>query len=146
MRSTGRILVIVVLGLAGSAVAGEPGCASCNKGTVGPWDAEACAAPCGFTLAPGCCEERRHCCDNAWDGYCEHRAKVDACWARLGTSAAYARCRPCRQTTTMPCTACESCEAPTVQPMPTRAVPVRPVAPAPTPDKNTRDIYRNRIW
>ena len=26
-------------------------------------------------VSPGCCEERRHCFDNAWDGYCQERAR-----------------------------------------------------------------------
>jgi hypothetical protein len=141
MRWTGWIFVVAVLGLAGSAAGFQPGCASCNQGrTTGPWDAEACAAPAGFALVPGCFEEHRHCCDNAWDGYCEHRAKVDACWYRLGTPAAYARCRPCRQAFPQGCTSCEPCSTPMMQATPT------PAAPVPAPNKNSRNVYNNRLW
>lgn len=44
----------------------------------------ACCSPTGFALSPGCCEYAKPCCENAWAGYCEHRAKVDAFWSRVG--------------------------------------------------------------
>ena len=46
-----------------------------------------CHSPPAYNLAPGCCEPRRHCFDNAWDGYCEHRAKWDTFWCKVGTGA-----------------------------------------------------------
>ncbi len=50
-----------------------------------------CQAKChpapAYNLAPGCCEPRRHCFDNAWDGYCEHRARWDTFWCKVGTGA-----------------------------------------------------------
>ena len=70
--------------------ASNPGCAGCNGktscGQASPWamDGAPCCSPPGYTLVPGCCECSRHCCDNAWAGYCEHRAQVDAFWARVG--------------------------------------------------------------
>ena len=47
-----------------------------------------------YALAPGCCEPRRHCFDNAWDGYCQERARWDTFWCKLGTGALYP-CTPC---------------------------------------------------
>ena len=48
-----------------------------------------CPAKChcepAYSLSPGCCEPRRHCFDNAWDGYCQERARWDAVWYRVGT-------------------------------------------------------------
>ena len=51
-----------------------------------------------YALAPGCCEARRHCFDNAWDGYCQERARWDTFWCKLGTGALY------------PCTPCGTCD------------------------------------
>ena len=47
--------------------------------------AEACGAPMGYNLSPGCCECPPCACDNAWDGYCDQKARWQAFWARLGT-------------------------------------------------------------
>lgn len=48
-----------------------------------------CAQPCsaqgGFNLAPGCGLCPPCACDNAWDGYCEQKARWQAFWSRLGT-------------------------------------------------------------
>jgi hypothetical protein len=48
-----------------------------------------------YNLAPGCCEQRRHCFDNAWDGYCDRRAHWDTVWCKVGTGALYP-CSTCR--------------------------------------------------
>ena len=57
-----------------------------SVGQTAGWalDGDICGTPAGYCLAPGCCEYSRHCCDNAWAGYCQHRAKVDAFWSRVG--------------------------------------------------------------
>ena len=47
--------------------------------------AQPCSAPGGFNLAPGCCVCQPCACDNAWDGYCEQKARWQAFWSRLGT-------------------------------------------------------------
>jgi hypothetical protein len=60
-----------------------------------------CICPCqmkchpapAYNLAPGCCEPRRHCFDNAWDGYCEQRARWNTFWCKVGTGALY-HCTP----------------------------------------------------
>ena len=53
-----------------------------------------CHCESAYSLAPGCCEARRHCFDNAWDGYCERRAHWDTVWCKFGTGALYS-CTPC---------------------------------------------------
>jgi len=49
-----------------------------------PCQAKCCAGP-PYSFSPGCCEAHRHCCDNAWDGYCQERAYWDAIWYKVGT-------------------------------------------------------------
>ena len=51
-----------------------------------PCRAKCCALP-AYALSPGCCEAHRHCFDNAWDGYCEERARWDTFWSKVGTGA-----------------------------------------------------------
>ena len=115
MRGTGWVFAVAVIGLAGTAAGYQPGCAGCNGGiATGPLaqrglDAEVCASPAGYTLAPGCCEDRRRCCDNAWAGYCEHRAKVEAFWAGVGVPGSCGRGRICRPASVVPCSTCDSC-------------------------------------
>lgn len=44
--------------------------------------APACGGTFGYGLAPGCCECPPSCCDNAWDTYCEEKARWQAHWAQ----------------------------------------------------------------
>ena len=133
MRWIPWMLAVAVVGLAGPAAGYQPGCASCNGAGYRGLDAEPCASPCDYCLAPGCCEKYRHCCDNAWAGYCEHRAKVDAFWYRVGVPGNCGRGCPCRYTPVpyVPC------DAPAPGPMqPTPAVAPGPIAPVPIPPVN----------
>jgi hypothetical protein len=73
-----------------------------------PWAAAsepqspACDCPCranyhaqpAYPFFPGCCEPRRNCFDNAWDGYCDKRARWDAFWCKVGTGA-FCSCTAC---------------------------------------------------
>jgi hypothetical protein len=142
MRWTGWILAVAVMGLSGPAAGSQPGCAGCNGGMAGGvraqrgLDAEPCASPCGYSLAPGCCEDTRHCCDNAWAGYCDHRAKVDAYWTRVGVPGACACRKPCRNATEVPCVPCCPRETAPIQPTPAAPVP----APAPAKAAGSRSI------
>ena len=148
MRWTGWIFVVAVIGLAGSAAGYQPGCVGCSHGTTaGPWSAEACASPAGYALAPGCCEPHRRCCDNAWAGYCDHRARVEAFWSRVGTPAAYARSRPCRQAPMVPCTISEPCSVsdPVMQPTPTEPTPAPMPAPPEAPSKTSWNVYNRHL-
>jgi hypothetical protein len=132
MQWTGGVFaaMVVVVGCVGSAGAGQPGCTNCNRtAKAGPWTAEACAAPAGFGCLPGCCEERRHCCDNAWAGYCEHHARVEAFWAGVGVFDKPNRqhiCRyPCEPAAATPMTTQTPHLAPTTkaQPSTTKKLP-----------------------
>jgi hypothetical protein len=128
MRWTSWILAVTVIGLAGPAAGYQPGCVGCNGGMTAQQglDAEACASPGDYCLTPGCCEDHRPCCDNAWAGYCDHRAKVEAFWARVGAPKSCGRgkiCRPTPVASDVPC----PCSTETMQPT--------PAVPAPTPAK-----------
>jgi hypothetical protein len=131
MRATTWVLGVVLIGMSGPVVGYEPPCASCNGGlAAGPavqrgLDAGPCAGPIGYCLTPGCCEHTRRCCDNAWAGYCEHRAKVEACCANAGNHCR----RACRQAPM----AYSGCDGPNSNGalQPTPAVPAPAPAPAP---------------
>ncbi|MEN6458873.1 MAG: hypothetical protein ABFC63_08075 [Thermoguttaceae bacterium] len=95
------VAAAIVVGLAATAAQGQPDCVGCNGRTAGglhgQWalGCEACCAPPGYFLAPGCCEPYRRCCDNSWAGYCEHRARVEAFWARAGVPGRRCASRGC---------------------------------------------------
>jgi hypothetical protein len=70
-------------------------CSGCRSGmfcTCRP--AKCCHCESIYSLAPGCCEERRHCFDNAWAGYCDRRAHWDTVWCKVGTGGLYS-CSTC---------------------------------------------------
>ena len=54
-----------------------------------------CQCESAYSLAPGCCEARNHCYDNAWDGYCERKAHWDTLRCRFGTGALYSCTASC---------------------------------------------------
>ncbi len=70
--------------LAAAADCGCRGAALMNYPGYAALCGEACCCSPGYALVPGCCENYKPCCDNAWAGYCEHRAKVDARRSRVG--------------------------------------------------------------
>ncbi|MGO9112430.1 MAG: hypothetical protein ACLP9L_24635 [Thermoguttaceae bacterium] len=88
-RMSWTVLLGALLLWAQLAMAGEPLSLACDC----PCRAKCRAAPI-YALAPGCCEAHRHCFDNAWDGYCQERARWDTFWCKVGTGAFY------------PCTCC----------------------------------------
>ena len=71
-----------------------------NHGGHNPYCAPACGAPM-YGLVPGCCEFPPNGCTDAWEGYCEERARSRAFWERLGqrSKAAAHGCRSCRGST-----------------------------------------------
>jgi len=134
MRRMYIALIASILWLAGSTCA-QAGCAGCGSRHCGGLDAEPGFCPGGFTWVPGCCEDRRPCCDNAWAGYCEHRAKVDAFWSRVGTGSNYGR--RYRPGATLPCDNCLNVPTngyPTPAAAPRAAVPLSPIPAPPVPD------------
>ena len=160
MRWTYWVFLATVCGLANQAAGNQPGCANCNGGMQpNPWSGGPCDSPCGFAVSPGWvgCRDARHCCDNSWNGYCAHRAKVDACLAQLGTGA-HVHTRPCRQVTApcppyRPTSNCVSnpgvpdSSVPNLQPTPAAAEPTpAPMPPPPVaPNKSTRSVPGPRL-
>ena len=137
MRWIGAILAMaIVAGFIGSASGQQAGCAACNGTTpfahASPWsmDGGACAPP-GYTLVPGCCEYSQHCCDNAWAGYCEHRAKVQSFWARVGVPKPRC-CRPFARSAA-PANGCPESMTPCTRPMPEGTLMPTPATMQPTP-------------
>jgi hypothetical protein len=85
--------VICVFLLLNTTVA-NAGCANCGGNDAGSYRAycgPACFSPPGFCLAPGCCECPPSGCDNAWDGYCQEKARWQAFFARVGTPKVHCR-------------------------------------------------------
>lgn len=68
------------------------GCSTCAGNDVRSYRSyrgPACFAPPGYCLAPGCCICPPSACDNAWDGYCEEKAKWQAYFTLVGTPRAH---------------------------------------------------------
>jgi len=153
MQWTGWVLAVMAMGYA-SVASGQGGCSGCSgyyRGTAA-WAAlsgpPGCSPP-GLSLSAWngpvcCCANQNPCCDNAWDGYCAHHARVQAFWTRVGTGAPAPRCCPgvprrtlaeayagrrCVSGCQQPCPCQQS--APTA--VPTRAAPTATPAPAVEP-------------
>jgi hypothetical protein len=95
-------VLAATLGLVAEAMAGDDihghavPCVGCSHGLHSMYTAPACCMPYGFGGQPGCCECQPHCCDNVWDGYCQERARWQACFARIGTRhGCHGRCGGC---------------------------------------------------
>ena len=87
--------------------------------------ASLCGPPCSTTpgfhpFFPSCCEDTSPCCDNAWEGYCEEKARCRAHWYRAGPRAS------CRDGA-----ACVPCSVPEGEPSGIRPVPIAPREPVP---------------
>ena len=146
MRLFCLILVLpVVCGLAGPAAGEGCNCGGtspygCN-GAYGSYYAPACAVS-FYGMVPGCCICPPSPCDNAWDGYCEERAKWKAFWYRVGTGAYLDHHGNCGHRGN--CTNCQPIPAqhqpmPVYhQPPPTEYQPV--VRPLPPVDSNPDDV------
>jgi hypothetical protein len=134
MRWTGWILVVIVVGSVGVAGGGQPCCPECGEYAAvwGPLSGEAGCSPPGLALSAWrgpscCCANQQPCCDNAWDGYCQHHARAQAFWTQVGVPKT--RCCPCYMPRTQMtvCGGCPQCSPATVQPTPS------PAADAPAP-------------
>jgi hypothetical protein len=123
---------VFLVSLSAAASAGSPGCgcrsaAIINQPGYAALCGEACCSPPGYALIPGCCEDHKPCCDNAWAGYCAHRAKVDAHWSRVGTPHARRHGTVCEEWTDAPA----------------NDTPLRPVPAAPSPEKSGQRLPSN---
>jgi hypothetical protein len=116
------------------------GCGGMSRGSYNSLSGPPCFSPPGGYLAPGCCECPPSACDNAWAGYCEHKAKWQAFFARVG--APQTNCR-------YPNRYCYGSPTPAMRDVPAENVPsskpaVAPapskpdLPPAPTPEKTSR--------
>ena len=90
MRWMGWVPALLsVYALASPAAGFAPGC-----GGVHPaYGAGACAAP-DYGWTQGCDEHPPSCCDNAWAGYCQEKARWEAHWRQAFSghaTASYAR-------------------------------------------------------
>jgi hypothetical protein len=121
------------------------GCASCggnDGGSYRNYRGPACFSPPGYSLSPGCCECPPSACDNAWDGYCEQKAKWQAFFAQVGTPRVHCNRYPAM----VPVETCSdnSASQPTSEPQPTPAakatIPPAPLPPALSPSKATRKL------
>jgi hypothetical protein len=116
------------------------GCSSCNGNDYTGYKTyrgSACYTPPGYCLAPGCCECPPSACDNAWDGYCEEKAK----WQAYLSCAGVQRIHHCGSygmiSENVPGNYPMSGQ-PAIDPQPTLAKPIMPAipnAPSPAPDK-----------
>jgi hypothetical protein len=91
MRWLGWATAVSFLLLVNSAIT-YAGCASCGGSDMGSYRSyrgSACYSPPGYCLAPGCCECPPSACDNAWDGYCQEKAKWQAYFTQVGTPRPY---------------------------------------------------------
>ncbi len=112
------------------AYAGCPTCGGNDMASYRSYRGPACFSPPGYGLAPGCCECPPSACDNAWDGYCEEKAKWQAFFARVGTPRVHYHGCP----SMLPAETCSS--PPTTPPiMETQPKPVAKstVSPSPLP-------------
>jgi hypothetical protein len=118
--------------------------ADCGCGGISSRNYKAMCGPpcysapgCGGLSQGGCCECQPTACDNAWDGYCEHKAKVQAYFTKVGTKVGtsrsscnygyrygYGSCSPSMHEVTV-----EGAASPQLAPNPA----IRPVAPNPAP-------------
>ncbi|HYW79693.1 MAG TPA: hypothetical protein VE890_08960 [Thermoguttaceae bacterium] len=75
-------LILSAVGLVRPAVGFELGCNHAGTCGVGQWNAY-CAPPCAapaYGAEQGCCEDSPSCCDDAWAGYCQEKARHQAFW------------------------------------------------------------------
>jgi len=128
----------------------DAGCSSCignDGGSYRAYRGGACFSPPGYSLAPGCCVCPPSACDNAWDGYCEEKARWQAYFTQVGTP----RLHYCGCSSIVPVTtscnssknppAVETQPKPAVEPQPKPAVKSQPASPPVlSPGQATRNL------
>jgi hypothetical protein len=141
MRWLNWALALCIICLAVSS-AYSAGCSTCNGNDMASYRSlrgPACYSPPGYCLTPGCCECPPSACDNAWDGYCQEKARWQAFFTCVGTPKAHHHGCP----TMMPVEAEENCQMTSsqIQPRPTPATQQKvtrlPYPTARTPYKTT---------
>jgi hypothetical protein len=149
MRWTGWILATIVVGYAGFASGGQPDCLGCGGAAAnqGALSGAPCCSPPGYAQGYAatnacCCAPERPCCSNAWDGYCDHRARVQAFWSRVGVPKA-PRCYCPGPMPRLPMRAGSECSVPLTQRTPPAPPTIASPRRLPTPSEEAfRDIGR----
>ena len=75
-------LILVCMAIAAKA---DCGCGGMSNRSYNSLSGPPCFSPPGCAVAPGCCECPPSACDNAWEGYCQHKAKWQAYFTKVGT-------------------------------------------------------------
>jgi hypothetical protein len=131
-------VLLATLAMTGNARAYDArGPCGCGGFPAASLSAGACGGVAGYGLMPGCCECPPSCCDNAWAGYCQEKARR-ANRARVAVSWACVVERPCVTGPSCGCGGGEEMQpgaVPGPELAPTRAVAPDdvPIEPAPRP-------------
>jgi len=105
---------------------------------------DVCCAPGGYVTVPGCCEELRPCCANAWAGFCVRKSmKHDACRGCAGIprgvwhGGVWYESDGFRSSNCCNSGGVSNADEPTtIQPAPTSPTPTPTPAPVPAPEKS----------
>jgi hypothetical protein len=148
MQRLGWASIVCLLLLVNSAIA-KAGCATCGGNDMGSYRAyrgPACFSPPGYCLAPGCCECPPSACDNAWDGYCEEKAKWQAFFARVGTPRPHCH----GYISLVPAEACSTSATvqpvPETQPKPAAKSAIQPAQPIPALSPGKATLKSDDKW
>jgi hypothetical protein len=122
-----------------AAEAADCGCGGMSRRSYNSLSGPPCFSPPDCSLAPGCCECPPSACDNAWAGYCEHKAKWQAFFARVGAPRNTYGCGNCGYGSPTPATRDYPADG-TLAPKPATALETgkQPVPPVPVPEKTSR--------
>ena len=141
------VALSAICGLASEAVGFETTWNTGMMSSGGAYGHAYCASPCASSLygtVPGCCDYPPSCCDNAWAGYCEEKARCHAFWHRVGAYlSGCGRNRGCYDCVPSSTTCCET-EVQSAPVSPAEAAEPEasadiPLAPMPVPDTTTRN-------
>jgi hypothetical protein len=143
MRNTyfvGAIAGSLMLMCMASVTWADCGCGGMSNRSYNSLSGPPCFSPPSGCLTPGCCECPPTACDNAWAGYCQHKAKWQAYFTKVGTPRpAYYYGNRCASPCGTPTPAAREAPAepspkPVVSPEPDNP----PLPPEPTAEKTSR--------
>jgi hypothetical protein len=144
----GAIAGGLILVCMAAAVQADCGCGGMSNRSYNSLSGPPCFSPPGCSLAPGCCECPPSACDNAWAGYCQHKAKWQAYFTKVGTPRPsyyygnYGNCGRCGSPTpAVREVPAEDSPAPKPAVAPEPAKPAMPPAPAPEKTSRAKVLY-----
>jgi hypothetical protein len=137
LRATAGGLILIGIALAAQA---DCGCGGMSNRSYNSLSGPPCFSPPGCTSAQGCCECPPSACDNAWEGYCQHKAKWQAFFTKVGTPppSYYYGHRGNYGTPTPAMREIPADSVPSPKPAAAPETGKPPLPPAPTPEKTTR--------